>query len=221
MTRIRPRLSYANVVATLALFLALTGGVVWAAGKISGKQIKKNSIPGNRIKKSSLTNKQIKKMTLTNNRIKPGTIQRSALAAGTLPGLIVADASATSLPGATSATPPGPTPVPLTGTASFTPVAGKSYQLQAEIVGNPVLKPGESCRPAVQVYVNGIPTTFVEIFASESGPGFDSSFPEGSYVTSLLTESGPQAITAKVFGDADCASGTTLDKLRIVVAELG
>ena len=74
MKRHRPRLSYANVVATLALFLALTGGAVWAASKINGKQIKKNSIPGNRIKQKTLTNNQVKKKTLTNNRIKPGTI---------------------------------------------------------------------------------------------------------------------------------------------------
>ena len=64
MSRIRSRLTYANVVATLALFLALTGGAVWAANKINGKQIKKNSIPGNRIKKKSLTNNQIKKKTI-------------------------------------------------------------------------------------------------------------------------------------------------------------
>jgi hypothetical protein len=219
--RIRPRLSYANVVATLALFLALTGGVVWAAGKISGKQIKKNSIPGNRIKKNTLTAKQIKKKTLTNDRIKPGTIQRSALAAGALPGLIVADASTTGLPGATTSTPPGPTPVTLTGTTSFTPVAGKAYQLSAELVGNPVNIPEEFCGPGVQVYVNGIPTTFVEIFGRDPSPGFDSRFPEGSYTTSLLTETGTQAITAKVFGDPDCTGSTTLDKLRVVVTELG
>ena len=138
MMSVRPRLSYANVVATLALFLTLTGGAVWAASKISGKQIKKNSIPGNRIKKKTLTNDRIKKKTLTNDRIKPGTIQRTALAAGALPGLTVADASASNLPGATTKTPPGPTPVALTGNASFTPVGGKSYLLQAELVGNPV-----------------------------------------------------------------------------------
>ncbi len=219
--RIRPRLTYANIVATLALFLALTGGAVWAASKINGKQIKKNSIPGNRIKKSTLTNNQLKKQTITNAKIKPGTIQRTSLAAGTLPGVIIADASATNLPGATTETPPGPTPVTLAGTTSFNMVAGKSYQLQSEVVGNPVFTPGESCRPAVQVYVNGAPTTFVEIFASEAPPGFDTRFPEGSYTTSLLTESGPQQISAKVFGDAACGSGTSLEKFRVVVVELG
>lgn len=222
MTRIRPRLTYANVVATLALFLALSGGAVLAASKISGKQIKKNSIPGNRIKKNTLTNNQIKKQTITNARIKPGTIQRTALAAGALPGQIVADASATNLPGATTETPPGPTPFALAGTTSFTPVAGKSYQLQVELVGNPQFtEPSDECEPGVQVYVNGIPTTFVEIFAGVAPPGFDSRFPEASFTTSLLTESGLQSISAKVFGDPACSSGTTLDKLRVVVVELG
>jgi hypothetical protein len=221
MSRIRSRLTYANVVATLALFLALTGGAVWAASKINGKQIKKNSIPGNRIKKKSVTNNQIKKQTLTNNRIKPGTIQRTALAPGTLPGVIVADASATNLPGATTESPPGPTPFALTGNASFVPVAGKAYQLSSEVVGNPVPTSSGSCGVGVQVYVNGIPIQFVEIFGNEAPPPFDSKFPEGSYTSSLLNESGTQTITTKVFGDEDCGAGTVLERFRTVVVELG
>jgi hypothetical protein len=222
MSRIRPRLSYANVVATLALFLALTGGAVWAASKISGKQIKKNSIPGNRIKKKTLTNNRIKKQTLTNSRIKPGTIQRGSLAPGTLSGLIVADASATNLPGATTDTPPAPpTPVALTGTASFVPVAGKAYQLSAEVVGNPVATSSGSCSPGVQVYVNNVPIMFVEIFGNEASPPLESRFPEGSYTSSLLTETGTQTITTKVFGDEDCGAGTVLERFRAVVVEQG
>jgi hypothetical protein len=135
--------------------------------------------------------------------------------------VIVADASATNLPGATTETPPGPTPFALIGTTSFTPAAGKVYQLQAEVVGNPVPKPGENCRPGVQVYVNGAPTTFIEIDGYTAPVGFDSRFPEGSYATNLLTESGPQQITTKVFGDPDCAAGTALEKFRVVVLEFG
>jgi hypothetical protein len=40
-------------VATLALFLALSGGIVWAAGRLNGRQIKPNSLPGNRIMKKT------------------------------------------------------------------------------------------------------------------------------------------------------------------------
>jgi hypothetical protein len=38
MDRIRPRLSYANVVSTLALFAAIAGGGAYAAGKVDGGQ---------------------------------------------------------------------------------------------------------------------------------------------------------------------------------------
>src|SRR4051812_5642926 len=43
-------LSFANLVASIALFLALSGGAAYAASKIDGKDIKKNSIPLNRLK---------------------------------------------------------------------------------------------------------------------------------------------------------------------------
>jgi len=58
-----PRPSAAMVIAMLALMAAL-GGTVYAASKINGKSIKKNSIPGNRLKKQTVTGKQIKLSTL-------------------------------------------------------------------------------------------------------------------------------------------------------------
>ena len=95
MQRFRPpRITCANVVATMALFLALAGGTVWAANKISGKQIKKNSLPGNRIKKNTVPANRIKNASLTDTQIKPGSIQRTALAPGSVPGVIIAEASA-------------------------------------------------------------------------------------------------------------------------------
>ena len=56
---LRRRLTFANVVAVMALFVALSG-TVYAAGKISGTQIKKSSEPGNRIKKQTITGTQVK-----------------------------------------------------------------------------------------------------------------------------------------------------------------
>lgn len=60
----RPRLTYANVVATLALFIAL-GGSSYAALKISGKEIQKNTITGKNIKRNSLGRRQIKESSLS------------------------------------------------------------------------------------------------------------------------------------------------------------
>src|ERR1700750_1417815 len=56
---LRPRLPYANVVATLALFIALGGTSVAASSLISGSKIKKGSIPADRIKKHALTATEI------------------------------------------------------------------------------------------------------------------------------------------------------------------
>lgn len=60
----RPRLTYANVVATLALFVAL-GGSSYAALKISGRDIQKHSITGQNIKRNSLGRLQIKESNLS------------------------------------------------------------------------------------------------------------------------------------------------------------
>ncbi len=57
--RLRPRLTYANVIATLALFLALGGATAYAAsalGKnsVGSKQLKKNAVTGAKVKDGSL-----------------------------------------------------------------------------------------------------------------------------------------------------------------------
>jgi hypothetical protein len=83
--RIRKVLSFSNVIACLALFIAL-GGSVYAAGKISGTQIKANSIPGNRVKAKTLTGKQIKPGSLTGTQIKAGSLTGAQIQAGSLTG---------------------------------------------------------------------------------------------------------------------------------------
>src|SRR5256714_14985807 len=56
--RFRPRVTYANVVATLALFLALGGGAYAAftlpANSVGTKQLKKNAVTSPKIKDRSL-----------------------------------------------------------------------------------------------------------------------------------------------------------------------
>jgi hypothetical protein len=71
---LRTRLTYANVVATLALFIALGGTSVAASNLISGSKIKKHSIPGNRLKKHALTATQV-------DVAKLGTVPSAATAA--------------------------------------------------------------------------------------------------------------------------------------------
>jgi len=57
-TKLRRRLTYANVMSTLAVFIAL-GGSSYAAFTISGRNIKNRSIPAKKIKLNSLTGKEV------------------------------------------------------------------------------------------------------------------------------------------------------------------
>ncbi len=62
------RPSPAMIVAIVALIVALTGTAmagVATISKISGKTVKKNSLPGNRIKTNTVTGKQINESTLS------------------------------------------------------------------------------------------------------------------------------------------------------------
>ncbi len=77
MRTIRKRLSYANVVATLALFLAI-GGVGYAASRLP-----KNSVGTKQIKRGAVTGAKVKKQTLTGNNInlaKLGTVPSATTA---------------------------------------------------------------------------------------------------------------------------------------------
>jgi len=60
----RGRLSYANVAATLALFLALAGGTAIAAGQITARDLAPDSVGGSELKANAAKGKHIKEDTL-------------------------------------------------------------------------------------------------------------------------------------------------------------
>ena len=82
LDRLRKRLTYANVMSTLAVFVAL-GGSSYAAFTINGATIKNRSIAGKKLRHNTLTGTQIKESRLTR-------VPR-AKRADTLGGLTAAD----------------------------------------------------------------------------------------------------------------------------------
>ena len=64
LTRLHGKLNYSNVVATLAIFLAL-GGTSYAAVTITSKNVKNESLTGSDIKNRSLTGKDVRDGSLT------------------------------------------------------------------------------------------------------------------------------------------------------------
>ncbi|HEX6782391.1 MAG TPA: hypothetical protein VF125_10230 [Solirubrobacterales bacterium] len=229
MKRIGKAFSYSNVVATIALFLALGGGVVYAASTLGKNSVKSGNIAANAVKarnlaKNSVTTGKIKKDAVTSAKVKKGTLGRSDLAANTLAGLQVAEVSAASVPGL-NVQQTGGTPIPLTGTATFTPVAGKSYELLVELRGNPLDAdgPGENvCAPFVDLLVNGAPVNGAGIWNNASGtPPFNNE-PIGTSSAAIALQAAgqPQTLSAITLGSTGCSSATAAS-LRAVVIQFG
>ena len=61
--RFRRRLTYSNVISTLALFIAL-GGSSYAALTIDGSSIERRSIPAAKLKRNSITGKEVRESRL-------------------------------------------------------------------------------------------------------------------------------------------------------------
>jgi hypothetical protein len=89
IARARRLLTFSNVIACLALFIAL-GGSVYAAGKISGKQIKRSSLPGNRIKPKTIQPNRLKPNSLTGRQIKVESLTGKQINEKTLTGVSAA-----------------------------------------------------------------------------------------------------------------------------------
>ena len=75
--KFRPRLSYANVVSTLALFLVVAGGSAFAA-----TQLAKNSVGTKQLKKNAVTSAKIKANAVTGAKIGGGAVTEAKIGGG-------------------------------------------------------------------------------------------------------------------------------------------
>lgn len=102
--RLLRHLSFSNVIAMLALFVAL-GGAAYAGTKINGSSIKNGSIGGgklknetitaNKLKKGTITAAQIANQTITGAQIQPGSIDGSQINLSTIGTVPLAQAAQT------------------------------------------------------------------------------------------------------------------------------
>ncbi len=149
--KLRSRLTYANVVATLALALVLAGGTVYAAVKLG-----KNSVKSRNIAPAAVHASDLKANVVSSPKIKDGSIQGSDLSAAVFQGLDT-DVTGTAASGAKGGLDTNTTsPLPLTGKKKFTPRAGEVDALAAE--GRLTIASTNAanyCQPAVSLFVNG------------------------------------------------------------------
>ncbi|HST69260.1 MAG TPA: hypothetical protein VLI94_06355 [Solirubrobacterales bacterium] len=93
MKQIRKRLTYANVMSSIAVFLILGGATAFAAvqlGKntVGSKQLKKNAVTTAKIKKNAVTTAKIKNDAVTGAKVNEatlGTVPSAALASSIPP----------------------------------------------------------------------------------------------------------------------------------------
>lgn len=96
MKQIRKRLTYANVMSSLAVFLILGGATAFAAvKKVGANEIKANSIKTGKLVKESVTAGKIKKSAITESRIANGAVTNSKIADNAVSTSKIADNAVT------------------------------------------------------------------------------------------------------------------------------
>jgi hypothetical protein len=155
-------ISFSNVIALLALFIAL-GGAAYAGTKINGNSIKNASIGGGKLKNETIGAGKLKKGVITTAQIQPGSITSSSIdltTLGTVPTAQTATTAhtATIANKATSATTAGTASSATTAdsathansatTADRATVAGEAETLEGETAADLTI----SCQGATEFY---------------------------------------------------------------------
>jgi hypothetical protein len=193
----RPRLTYANVVATLALVLAMGGGTVYAAIQLGKNDVRSENIAPGAVQTGDIAAKALKKMDVD----------------------VIGSARSGSLGGINTNT---NLPLPLKGKTKFKPRGSSVGALAAEARFKvATTDPAQFCNPAVILLINGDPTrVFVDPESEgnsttlESSPGRDADGPFG------LIGKGPLKITAEVRGDENCTPDSKLNRFEVRILQI-
>jgi hypothetical protein len=97
VTQIRKRLTYANVMSSIAVFMVLGGATAFAASHLG-----KNSVGVKQLKKNAVTTAKIKNSSVTGAKLKNGTVTGAKIDLGSL-GTVPSATKATSATNATNA----------------------------------------------------------------------------------------------------------------------
>lgn len=204
------KLTYANVVATLALFLALSTGVVWAGGKVGTRKLRAGSVTTGKLARNAVTAAKIRPNAIVAEKIKPGAVDLTKLATGTN---LIGTAVGGPVPVSSATT----VSVPLSGLTSYAPQPGTVSLLSFEAFGQLARAGIEDCVVTVQPLVNGSPWNGIEgpLTLRATKPTAD--FPTGETPTAgftaplgLTAPTRSQTVAVKVIGDPACASGSTV-----------
>jgi hypothetical protein len=84
LRKLRSRLSYANVISTLALVIAVGGGSAFAAQKIGSSDIRYHAVTGSKIAKNAVTASKVRNSALSGLDLRDGSVTTADVANGSL-----------------------------------------------------------------------------------------------------------------------------------------
>lgn len=224
MKNLYGKLTYANVISTLCLFLLLGGATAFAASKLAKKsvgsnQLKSNAVTAKKIKRNAVTSAKLKANSVTNAKLADGAVNFAKIATGTN---VIASVTG----GPVAANQAGPVNLPLSAPLSLTPVAGQPITVDLEARATLAQKGASSCTVVLFPVVNGNPLLIGELFVLQSpdippSPPFPNGFPRADITFPVgLTQPGiPQNITLEMLGSTECTSASTVDQVAIVAMQ--
>jgi len=120
--QIRQRLTYANVMSSIAVFFVLGGATAFAATKIGANELKANSVLTGKIKKEAVTGSKVKNAAITTGKLANGAVTTDKIADRAVTGAKINATTIGKVPHAANAdTVGGLTPAQLS-------VAGSAYK---------------------------------------------------------------------------------------------
>jgi hypothetical protein len=96
MKRLRSKLTYANVISTLALFLALSGGVAFAASKIHSGDIADGAVKTSKLHQRAVSSGKLALGAVRSNQIADGAVSSAQIANGAVSSAQIANGAVNS-----------------------------------------------------------------------------------------------------------------------------
>jgi hypothetical protein len=220
----KSRLSYANVVSTLALFLALSGGVAFAASKVHTNGIFKRAVTSGKLALGAVRSNQIANGAVSAQQIANGTIGAKQIGAAAIapsnlqfPVFFAASPLGGSLP-----VPNGESVAYPLSDSTWTQKPGQIVVIFGGAVGTlaRVDIGGEDCRVFFDIRVNGQQTGGGELSTSSTSPvRVERSVGASPEIDPLVPTT--YKLTANVSSNGACAPSSTVDSTRFRVLDFG
>ncbi len=208
------RLTYSNIVSSLALFLALTGGVVYAAEKLGTKSLKRHAVVAQKLAPGAVKEGKLLDGAVSNAKVRDDSIAPQKL---TFPVFYVAEPSGGSSP----VSPGQPQPYPLEG-AAWEQLPGAVQVVFGEADAT-IAYDGDGsgqCQVYFDIRLNGQQVGGGQLSTGSTTPE-QMTASLGAQPTVDPESPTSVEMTVQTGSNGDCESGSTIDSSRFRILNFG